>query len=110
MLVDVIGQVLEIPLFRTRHGYSGPCGVYMEPQRGHGKRLSPGSLYSIQPRRGTCPHGNSGVVKSKFTSNLPPRAFGSRVRIIRSTSFPLILQLNALQTPDALSLNHLNHC
>ena len=46
MLVDVIGQV-EIPLFRTRHGYSDPCGVYMEPQRGHGKRLSPGSLYSI---------------------------------------------------------------
>ncbi|KAI6010951.1 putative zinc-finger of transcription factor IIIC complex-domain-containing protein [Pisolithus orientalis] len=31
--------------------------------------------------RVTRPHGNSGVVKSKFSSNLPPRAFGASVRI-----------------------------
>jgi hypothetical protein len=33
--------------------------------------------------RVTRPHGNSGVVKSKFRSNLPPRAFGASVRIVR---------------------------
>jgi hypothetical protein len=35
VLVDVIEQA-EIPVFRTRHGHSGPRGVYMEPQRGRG--------------------------------------------------------------------------
>ncbi|KAG6370309.1 hypothetical protein JVT61DRAFT_12262 [Boletus reticuloceps] len=38
--------------------------------------------------RVTRPHGNSGVVKSKFSSNLPPRAFGASVRIVRVTRFP----------------------
>ena len=33
--------------------------------------------------RVTRPHGNSGVVKSKFSSNLPPRAFGAGVRVVR---------------------------
>jgi len=33
--------------------------------------------------RVTRPHGNSGVVKSKFGSNLPPRAFGASVRVVR---------------------------
>ncbi|KAF8918246.1 translation protein [Mucidula mucida] len=38
--------------------------------------------YDIFCRRVTRPHGGSGVVKSKFRSNLPPRAFGASVRVV----------------------------
>lgn len=49
-----------------------------------------GSVYSEQIKlsltftgsRVTRPHGNSGVVKSKFRSNLPPHSFGASVRIV----------------------------
>ena len=36
--------------------------------------------------RVTRPHGNSGVVKGKFSSNLPPHAFGASVRVVRFLS------------------------
>ena len=58
--------------------------------------------------RVTRPHGNSGVVKSKFSSNLPPRAFGAGVRIVRpNPSLLAFTDLNASNL-DAVPFEHLN--
>ena len=51
------------------------------------KRAIKGSKTRAIWGRITRTHGNSGAVRAKFTSNLPPKSFGSAVRIV---SFCLI--------------------
>ncbi|TXT07989.1 60S ribosomal protein eL33 [Cutaneotrichosporon oleaginosum] len=46
------------------------------------KREINGSRVRVIWGRISRPHGNSGVVKSKFTSNLPAKVFGASCRIM----------------------------
>ena len=59
-------------------------------------------------RRVTRPHGNSGVVKSKFSSNLPPHAFGASVRIVCQRPTIQNNLRNDIDDLDALPIEPIN--
>lgn len=63
------------------------------------KRVIDGSRIRVIWGRITRPHGNGGVVRAKFNTNIPPKAFGASVRIVS-------LLVNIL---DALSFQSLNN-
>ncbi|KAJ1988162.1 60S ribosomal protein L33B [Dimargaris cristalligena] len=46
------------------------------------KKNSNGSKVRVIWGRIARPHGNSGVVRARFTTNLPPCSFGSMVRVM----------------------------
>ena len=46
------------------------------------KRIIDGSRIRVIWGRISRPHGNGGVVRAKFATNIPPKAFGASVRIV----------------------------
>lgn len=69
---------------RVIWGYVAFCSFGSLPLISHNSRVSRS-------------HGNSGAVKAKFTSNIPPHAFGASVRVVRILCIIMQRDLNSPQ-------------
>ena len=56
--------------------------VYRAHKRSKAKGNKKPSKYRVIWGKVTRSHGNSGVVRAKFTKNLPPKTFGATVRVV----------------------------
>lgn len=78
-----------------------------------GKKEIGGSRIRVIWGRVTRPHGNSGVVKSKFRKNLPPSSFGASVRVVCLSSSRRLhahcCRCCTLQTFKNSCLSHMNY-
>lgn len=56
--------------------------VYRAHKRSKAKGDKKPTKYRVIWGKVTRSHGNSGVVRAKFTKNLPPKTFGATVRVV----------------------------
>ena len=56
--------------------------IYRAHKKSKGKGDRPPSKYRVIWGKVTRSHGNGGVVRAKFRTNLPPKTFGATVRVV----------------------------
>ncbi|KAJ3700670.1 hypothetical protein LUZ61_004375 [Rhynchospora tenuis] len=73
-------SLVQIEGVNTKEEVSWYCGKRMAYIY-KAKSKSKGTFFRVIWGKVTRPHGNSGVVRAKFKSNLPPKSMGSKVRV-----------------------------
>ncbi|XP_028216755.1 60S ribosomal protein L35a-1-like [Glycine soja] len=73
-------SLIQIENVNTKEEVAWYCGKRMAYIY-KAKVKKDGSHYRCIWGKVTRPHGNSGIVRAKFKSNLPPRSMGARVRV-----------------------------
>ncbi|CAN6233172.1 unnamed protein product [Urochloa humidicola] len=73
-------SLVQIEGVNTKEDVSWYCGKRMAYIY-KAKTNSSGTHYRCIWGKVTLPHGNSGVIRAKFKSNLPPESMGRKVRV-----------------------------